>query len=301
MKSFEAVAALVMLAASAPFAIPDVDWTGTKADRRHAGLLGAVHTVTSSGAMFSGSSGDWTEGPRSGQSVTTYAEDGTRVEIRWDTGSGPYSDAVMARLVYSRNKDGILVGMTGYTRKGKLSEADQYSFDQNGRAVELKMTGSAGLLHRSVLKYDGAGRVNETIEYDKNNKVLNRTEIRYEDGERNVEAVTYSQVGSIFSRTRIISQEKSLILEYFLYADDHSLEKKIESRWDENGRQHQRELDYSPDSALRETHVFEYQYDTVGNWIREKESVCTWRFWIFQSCDPVKVTYRTITYYPENK
>jgi hypothetical protein len=227
-------------------------------------FFGSIRLVKVESSLFSRTEGHLLEGPIRRFVVSKYDRRGRIVKRTIYAPDGSLSGneryiytpgSNLARVVFYDAKGGVI--LTGFQENKKGKRRRQITlYDIDG-----------SILGRETVIYNKEGRAIEILDgEDLNNPVL-KTTYRYNEEEDTTEAVYYNRDGLPFSR-------------------------KVEIH-DGKGNLIQRDY-YTLDGELSGSHIFTYEFDEIGNWIKmtqwRKEGEGLEQY-------PVGITYRSILYY----
>jgi antitoxin component YwqK of YwqJK toxin-antitoxin module len=269
-------------------------------------LVGPIRTVrTETANVLMKKDGHYVEGPRKLNMTISLNEDGNRTELGLYDEKGSLVRRIVSRfdgrkLVEFLNYDGAgkmwLRGVDVYDAEGRLREKATYNGDgslrskttltrnDRGQVVEQAKSDAEGtLLQKSSNTFNEAGELKsvERSSYRADGS-LSRREL-HNLTEKRSETLSYNKDGSFAGKSIWVNQE---ITEY---APDGSLKK---STFITSMGRLPEELTYNPDGNTRKESQIPDEIDAHGNWVKQTK-------WVSESqgISPVKVTYRTITYY----
>lgn len=266
-------------------------------------LRGPVRTVRTEAATFVLKDGHYVEGPRVLQMTADFNTDGNRTDLKIYDDKG-----VLVRQIEMKFKGRRLIEFLNYDGHGNMWLRGTTFYDEEGRPTGNATYGGDGSLRsKRVLTRDKEGRVIESAEYNAQGTLLDKIRSTFDgadpktshrsiyrpDGsvqsteaqdiaKKSVDTVTYNSDGSVASKSIRVDQE---IAEY---AKDGSLRKT--TTISSQGRLLD-EVTLDEGRSKRETQVPDL-IDSHGNWIKQTK-------WLTDSngTRPIKVTYRTLTYY----
>lgn len=269
-------------------------------------LLGPVRDVRTESATIYNKDGEYVEGPRILSMTVTFNEDGTRPELCLYNEKG-----TLTRRIEMKFKEGKEVEYANYDGAGKMWLRGVSFYDQGGRKVgDESYNGDGSLVSKSTINRNAAGQVIERAVYSSNEVLLERFESTYNDtgglktaertsygpdgflnlkeftnmDEKRTESLTYNRFGLLTSKSVRVNQEISE------YGPDGSLRKK--TLITKTGRLPEIST-YNPDGTVTTESQVPDEFDAHGNWVKRTD-------WVndAQGRRPVKVTYRTIRYFP---
>jgi hypothetical protein len=170
------------------------------------------------------------------------------------------------RTVYVYDSQNRIVKKVTFNPDGSAVSEDIFGYNSNG-GLELKIKQSAAT-----------------------KKVFSKTEYKYEPPESYLE---YDN-GKFVRRIKLTKDAKCRIIESNLYKEDKSLENRITVSLDDKNNPTEL-IAFSPRGRQIEKTKYEYEYDSGGNWIKQKVYEWTFR----DGSAPYRLTRvreRTITY-----
>jgi hypothetical protein len=266
-------------------------------------LVGPVHTFRTEVATFVKKDGQYVEGPRVLQMTATFNEDGNRTEL------GMYNDkGVLSRRIETRfdgprmteflNYDGagrMWLRGTYLYEDGRVKEQTNYNGDGSVRSKSFIKRNSKGqLLERTEQSGDGVLMQKVTNSFDGDSLITSERSLYYTDGslrekvthdipQKRSETVTFKPDGSVETKSVRVNQEITQ------RDGDGSLVKTTTISGE--GRLVDEVLVNKDGTSKRQSEVPD-QLDDHGNWIKKTNLITD-----ANGTRPLKVTYRTITYY----
>lgn len=275
----------------------------TMSDATYA-LVGPVRTVRTEVATFVLKGGVYVEGPRVLRMTIEFNEDGNRTDLRLYDDQG-----LLSRRIGMRFEGRRLIESLNYDGKGNIWLRGTSFYDEEGQIKEsATYNGDGSLVSRTVLTRNKEGQVIESAKYDAKGILMEKSNNTFSAGDlktsrrsiyrpegslqstvatdmaqKRVDTITYNRDGSVASKSIRLDNE---IVEY---AKDGSLRKT--TTISSQGRLQDEVILDDEGSTRREAQIPD-QIDAHGNWIKHTK-------WLTDSngTRPVKVTYRTITYY----
>jgi len=269
---------------------------GEETDRERSGLTGLVRTVTIWKAGFSPGGKMRVETPRQILRETCYDVHGNMTER---TSYGP-GGSVSSRHEYVYDPEGRKVRLLIHRADGSLNSTWIYRYDESGALTGWGKYGSDGSLIQTVSHtYHAAGWMTERAVRGPEGGLEWKHVYTYDVAGDLIEDIRYKGDGSLLSRYRYTyhSNGNKTGSEYARYDKGGSIEWRHVFRYDGKGIVI-REFEYEADGSLNTESDYTHEFDSAGNWIRQIK-------WIYLSGSgkrrftPFVVTYRTVTYYPE--
>jgi hypothetical protein len=268
-------------------------------------LLGPVRDFRTESATIYSKDGEYAEGPRVLNMTATFNEDGNRPELCLYNEKGMFT-----RRIEEKFKDGKQVEFANYDGAGRMWLRGVSFYDQEGRpSGDETYNGDGSLRSKSTITRNAAGQLTERAEYGANDVLLERFKNTYNDagGLKTTEQTSYGPDGSLIlkvftnmdeKRTESLTYDRFGLLtrksvrvnqEINEYGPDGSLRKK--TLITNTGRLPEIST-YNPDGTARKESQIPDEFDSHGNWIKRTD-------WLTDAHGrrPVKVTYRTITYF----
>lgn len=267
------------------------------------GLKGPIRTYRTEVATFVSKDGIYVEGPRVLVAEASFNEDGNRTDLRM------YNQGLLARRIAMTFNGRKMTESINYDGAGKMWLRSIYSYDDEGRSTgSMTYDGAEALVSKRVLKRNKRGLVTESTEYSAQGVVMEQVLIGY-DGPKMIshERHVYYSNGSRRSVTTYSYETKRS--ETTTYRPDGSVENKsYRENWDI--------AQYGPDGSLQKATAISGEHrlvdevtlekdgsarreaerpdviDAHGNWTKQTK----W-FTDETGTKPLKVTYRTLTYY----
>ena len=152
-----------------------------------------------------------------------------------------------------------------------VKETWAYTYDRSGNKVEEQYSVGGVLRTRSAFDYNRRGKLIKSVSYRPDGSIEYSAIDKYDDQSHLIEIDVYGPIGFEESRRVYKYNEKGLLAEGLLYNASNSLE---------------------------ERNVCEYEFDRVGNWVKQTDSK-----WVVNSGklqrEFTQITQRTISYYTE--
>jgi len=287
-----------------------------KSNREEDGLRGLVKSVRIECSVFEKRLAKWIEGRREIQTVEKYDLGGNLIE------SAHYNQGVLERkFVSTFDGRGHLIETRTDESQAEFSTQSLPRYNDQGRLVEEFLYDSKGsLLVRSGYSYDDRNNQTAAIHYDGKGALNCRIDFTYDLEDRLVGVLCYVAEGGRASRE--FNEYDSIgrkVLEAH-YGQNNSLASKRVYHYDTSGNQAGSAL-YDADGSLIaktisvfdnrgneiETATYEddhlkwrevrrFEFDSMGNWIKETATKFTAKTNGAYS-KHIQVKYRTITYY----
>ncbi|HLA11744.1 MAG TPA: hypothetical protein VJ023_14245 [Pyrinomonadaceae bacterium] len=268
-------------------------------------LAGPVRTVRMESATLIEKGRQYVEGPRVLNTTVLFNEDGNRTEL------GIYDEqGSLVRRIVSKFDGKRLTEFLNYDGAGRMWLRGVDDYDEAGR-LKKKATynGDGSLRSQTTLKRNDRGQVIEVTKHEANGTLLDKSIYKFDSrGElQSVDRSIYREDGSLSSKQSHDVREKRT--ETVSYEKDGTVAGK-------SVRVNQQITEYAPDGSLRRnTFIFNPgrlpervtyssdgnsnkqspvpdEIDVHGNWTKLTEWVSD-----AQGTRPIKVHYRTITYY----
>jgi len=287
-----------------------------KSDREEEGLRGLVKRVRIECQVFEKRLAKWIEGQREIHTVEDYDLSGNRIE------SAHYNQGVLerkfvstfdgrGRLIESRtdesqaefstqslpryNDQGKLVEEFLYDSKGSLLVRSRYSYDdRNNQTAAIHYDGKGALSCRIDFTYDLEDRLVGILCYVSEGDRVSREVNEYDSIGRMVLEGHYGQNNSLESKRVYHYDTSGNLASSALYDADGSLIAKTTSVFDNRGNEI--ETATYEDDHLKWRKVRRFEFDSMGNWIKETTTEFTAKTNGAYS-KRIRVKYRTITYY----
>ena len=301
MKSLPSLLAAVFVSL---FAIPSYAQHSTR-EATYA-LQGPVKEMRTETADVSKKGNDYVEGPRILSMTVTFNEDGSRPELCIYNEQG-----TLVRRIVEKFEKGRDAEFLNYDGAGQMWLRGVFLYDDDGRPRgEETYNGDGSLRSKTVLVRNDAGLVIQRSEYNAQNVLMDQFKNTFDEAgklktsertayhadgslalkefttmpDKRVESLSYKPDGSLAGRSVRVNQE---ITEY---GADGSLIKKTQIT---NAARLTDQSIYQPDGTTRKESQIPDEVDKYGNWLKQTR-------WITdaQGRRPVKVTYRTLTYFP---
>ena len=269
-------------------------------------LLGPVSEFRTESATVHHKDGEYVAGPRVLGMTATFDEDGTRPELCLYNAKG-----TLTRRIVMKFKERKLLESVNYDGAGKMWLRILSLYDQEGRPTgDERYDGNGLLVSKLTILRNALGQVTERAEYSSKQVLLERFKFTYNDAgglkttehasyapdgslslkeftnidERRTESLTYDKFGLLTGKSVRVNQETNE------YGPDGSLRKKTVIT---NPGRLPEVTTYNPDGTVRKESQIPDEIDTHGNWVKRTDWVTD-----AQGRRPVKVTYRTIKYFP---
>jgi antitoxin component YwqK of YwqJK toxin-antitoxin module len=266
-------------------------------------LKGPVQTFRTEVATFVLKDGQYVEGPRVVETTASFNEDGNRTDL------GIYNKGALVRRIEMKFEGRTLVEYMNYDGAGGMWLRGTNILDDDGQIKEkATYNGDGSLRSRTFFKRDKQGQILEMAEYSANGTLMERISNTFNGAERkmsyrsiyrhdgslqttevrdmakkSVETVVYNPNGSVATTSLRVDRE---IAEY---SKDGSIQKT--TAISTQGRLLD-EVMFSEDRPIKRESQVPDEIDSHGNWIKQTK-------WVTDAngTRPLKVTYRTITYY----
>ncbi len=210
-------------------------------------------------------------------------------------------DTLESRVVSIYDENGNLIDLSHFRGDGSLSMKFLMKYDERGQEIESESymyIASLTIYFRTVYKYDAYDHQIESLTYGADGSLKDKETWAY-DGNGNVfESARYKEGGILdYKFTRSYDSFGRVLAEAFytqgpLPNIEVLLDKKL-YEYDKKGHLICESI-YNADNQL--TKVYEYEYDSVGNWITKTEFAAI-EVAGKTELEHGRVTYRTITYY----
>jgi len=270
-------------------------------------LLGPVKEMRTETAIVNKKDNGYVEGPRILSMTVSFNEDGSRPELCIYDEKG-----ALARRIVMKFEDGNETEFLNYDGGGRMWLRGVFLYDEQGRTRgEETYNGDGSLRSKATLVRNDAGHIIQRSEYGPREVLLEQLKNTFDEAgelksseravyrgdgsvalkdfmtmaDKRVETLTYNPDASLAGRSVRVNQEITQ------YGADGSLIKKIQITSPDRLTD---ELIYQRDGTARKESQIADEVDKFGNWTKQTK-------WITdaQSRRPVKVTYRTITYFPK--
>ncbi len=214
---------------------------------------------------------------------------------------------------------------TATTIAGREGERVVSHYDSSGNETEtVRYADTDSIVEKSVHTYNSNGKKTETITYNPDGSLLTKTLYLYDFQGRLSETTTLDDVG-IINHMVYTSDEKRQTVEETItparqevtrrlthFYDSKGLEtstviiardggmSKITFVYDDKGDLTERVV-CAKDGSVIDRLRYEYEFDAVGNWIKQTEFICPpAEENVDAACTPAAMTVRTITYAVQN-
>lgn len=272
-------------------------------------LRGPARTMRVEEAKIIKQDGKYVEGARVRRMNVLFNEDGSRPELLLYDEKG-----ALVRRIEMRFEGGKMTEFLNYDGRGRMWLRGEYSYDRDGRLQErTQYNGDGSLLSKFTYTRNAKGEITEIAEHNGKGDLLTKTSNTFDNigqlqtrertsyhpngafsmretynasGKR-VESVYYNKDGSIArSSVRIDRQINE-------FGPDSSLTKTIDITYPDRLPI---ESVHNPDGTVSKDSQVIDEVDGQGNWVKQTR-------WISdaQGTRPVKVVYRTLTYFSESK
>ena len=268
-------------------------------------LHGPVKSVRAESATYVLKDGQWVEGPRLLEMTVEFAENGNRTEVAF------YREGKLTRRIEDRyDEDGRQTGYLNYDGAGNMWLRGTLAYDENGKVIEeVTYRGDGSVRSKKLLKRNEQGQMLESVEYNPNGVVMEKLtntfangalattfrSLHHPDGSvsrteatemarKRVESINYYRDGSVQSKTIRVDREISE------YAKDGSL---VRTTTISTAGRLLDEVVVGPGGPTKREAQLPDQIDSHDNWTVQTK----WHA-DANGSRPLKITYRTITYYP---
>jgi antitoxin component YwqK of YwqJK toxin-antitoxin module len=232
---------------------------GSKTDREGAGLIGLVQAVNSVTTLP----------PRVGERVLSlYDAKGNELETAFY--HSPASGGALAeKSIHTYDTEGNRSATVTYSGDGILLKKTTYTYDTRSNLTEMVSSDEVGLIEKTTYTYDEKGQPTEEIVYYAHGPIMHRSVHSYDMKGNRTQSLSYTRDGSVT---------------------------KTVSIYDTKGNMTTRAT-YATDGSLIDELTYTYEFDAIGNWIKQTESICDPMAQSGESaCAPSAVISRTITY-----
>jgi hypothetical protein len=227
-------------------------------------LKGKVKSITVERVTFSEKFGKWEESDRTMESVKSYDEKGTSIDIQ------NYADGVPTlKITFKHDDSGRISGGDLSDAGGNFAGKQLYSFDGRGNLVE-------------DASYSGDGSLDQKLIFT------------FDNAHNPISVVVYSSDGQVMETVKYLYDKTHGITETDEYDANAALSGKSIQKHDAKGLE-TTETYYAADGSI--AWIKTYKYDIAGNWAK---STITNRVTKFGKTydEPSSAEYRTIEYYP---
>ncbi|MFQ5950254.1 MAG: hypothetical protein ACE5J1_06170 [Nitrospiria bacterium] len=250
--------------------------SGEKTDKEKERLLGPVKTVLIEMAEMSEKDGKWVAGTRMPWTSTTYDSQGRRIEE-----DQLYNDEPLNfKSVFIYDANGRLKEGVEYDYQGVIAFTWSYIHETETKMIEERYRPDGSLFSKSIYLYDPEGNLIEETRSHTQTANGFKWVYRYDKAGKKVEESFY------LIRSKGLPNQTGTSLNY----------RSVYS-YDDKGRLTE-ETQYDPAGGVKSEQKFRYEYDDEGNWT----SQTAWQRGDSDgraAFEPIDVTYRTITYYPQ--
>ena len=205
------------------------------------------------------------------------------------------ADRESERLVVHYNTQGNEVETLRYVATGSLAEKSVHTDNTSSKRTETMTYNPAGsLLTKTLYLYDFQGRLSERTTLDDVGLIERTTYLHQPEKNTIEETTTYARQSPPVRRTHFHDSEgrKTATL---TFARDGSVSKTIPA-YDDKGNETDRTV-YAGDGAVLDHLRYEYEFDDVGNWVKQTEFICLPTAEPEASvCTPAAIVSRTIAY-----
>jgi antitoxin component YwqK of YwqJK toxin-antitoxin module len=267
-------------------------------------LKGPVKSVRTEAATFVLKDGQWVEGPRLLEMTVDFAEDGNRTQVAF------YREGKLTRRIEDKyDEDGRQIEFLNYDGAGNMWLRGTFAYGEDGKTKEeVTYNGDGSVRSKRSIKRNEQGQILETVELNPNGIVMEKLtntfvdgalattfrSLHYADGrvarteayeipKKRVETISYKPDGSVQNKTIRVDREISE------YAKDGTLIKTTTISTE--GRLLD-EVSVGPGGPSKREAQLPDQFDSHENWIVQTK----WHA-DAKGSRPLKISYRTITYY----
>lgn len=271
-----------------------------KSDREQNGLMGPVQKVVMEFGIWK--SGKRLNGTNASMSTQTY-----------DTNGNQIKEAVNSFIVGKANSDWKSKFVHNYDSEGRTKETIFYTQDRadlkkwvimsktlitynnDNNISKIESFGKNGSLDmKYVYTYDNGGVLIKLTLYNSSGSVLMASNYTYDSkGTTTHTSISYKNDGSIRSRHVEKTDDKGNIIEGLTFEPDCSIKEKRVYIRGSNGKRTEQTV-YDADGLSLEKETYSYEYDSMGNWI--KETISHWG--IKSDQEKQEIRTRTIEYFP---
>ncbi|MGH9823434.1 MAG: hypothetical protein ACREDR_09300 [Blastocatellia bacterium] len=290
----------------------------TRTDRQRGDLKGAVKSVRTVSAMYSGPAGQCSQEKQTLESISRYNADGNlalftdynydgsihRKDVFTYGASGARQSQVsydkagfaFSKQTFDPNNAGLPATSDMYKADGSIDRTTTWQYDGKSQILGTQTRDPSGSLVWAQT-FDPVGNLVEDIEY-KGGVLASKRTYTYDANRKMLESVYYNGDGSLIdgpkdpARSIYAYDSAGHLVERTQYEDDGSVAWKLKYAYDQNGNITELSL-YSRGTQLTSHRTFTYEYDAAGNW-----TVQTLSEDFSSTCShPMQVRNRTITYY----
>lgn len=241
-----------------------------KTDREKAFLVGPVKTIRSKAVKQMGDKPDGS-GSAKDEDTVTYDRAGNEIERIMISDYG----FPIGKQNQKYDAQGLLSETVFVNEKGDLQERTTYVYEQGKLTQVLRYDAKRILREKTVRIYDAKGKLTSEVYYDPNTPRA-KTLFVYDDKGIAVEMSFFltdgrkavAPLGPCFGGHRVVYtyDDRGQVITKMVYDTDGSVKKSWQYQYNEKGL-YAEYLQKSVGSNIR--HVFGYEYDATGNWIKQ--------------------------------
>jgi hypothetical protein len=262
-------------------------------DRDKDRIIGAVKMIhTESVSLLSDTDGEAEESLLPVHTVI-YNEVGNKAKEAFYTPDGQPSEI----LLFKYDIDGKIIETARHKAGGGLLNYTVYTYNKDGKESGRSHTSTYGLItkRKSVVNYDESGNKVEETWYLDDGTCIHKYLYVYGSEKSLTKQILYKYAddGSVEEESHSIYDSDRNVTEHITFdRNGHLSENRYIYIFDSRGNEIKRET-YNPDGSLYSEALFNYDFDEIGNWIRQKEICETFKI----PGHRVSLTRRTISYF----
>jgi hypothetical protein len=242
------------------------------ADRDKDRLIGAVRTVHTASASSGGGTGEEAGMPFQPAHTVIYNEAGNKTKEAFYTPDGRLSEVSF----FKYDPVGKIIEQTRRKAAGGLLDYTTYVYDEGGRETGRIYTSTRGLIKRlkADIRYAESGRKSEEIWRLEDGTLSHRYQYIYGPAGALARRILHkhSADGTVNEEGHSVYDSAGNLVEYYnLDGGGRILDNRYVYTYDSRGNKTSHET-YNPDGSLYSKAVYDYDFDQVGNWTRQREA-----------------------------
>ena len=271
-----------------------------KSDREQNGLMGPVRRVIMEFGIWK--SGKRLNGTNASMSTQTYDTNGNQIKDESNSFIvGTANIFWKSKSVHNYDTEGRTKETIFYTQdradlnKWVIMSKSLITYNNDNNISKIESFGKNGSLDKkSVYTYDNGGNPIQFTIYNSNGSILIESNYTYDSkGTATHTSIAYKNDGSINFRSVNKTDDKGNVIEGLTFEPDGSIKEKRVYIRDSNGKRTEQTV-YDADGLSLEKETYSYEYDSIGNWI--KETISSWDRKSGQERQIIRT--RTIEYFP---
>ncbi len=166
---------------------------------------------------------------------------------------------------------GNKIEQSDYNADKKLIEKSKYLYDSEGNKLKKLFYDSSDQLTEQIkFKYDSQGRICESDSYNPNDILNFRALLKYNSISNDIETDMMDAKGLLMQKGKDEYDKNGFKVKTITYSETEAVTASTTYENDSSGNKKLQKY-YSPEGAVNSEYAYEYEYDSIGNWVKRIE------------------------------